>query len=45
MSAFVVAPEATSDLLQIWLYIADDSEEIADRVQREFYELFKSLAK
>ena len=39
MSGYVITPDAASDLLRIWLYIARDSEEIADRVQAEFYEV------
>jgi plasmid stabilization system protein ParE len=45
MSGYVVTPEAAADLLRIWLYIADDSEESADRVQAEFYEMFDSLSR
>lgn len=45
MSGYIVTPEAAADLLQIWLYIAQDSEEIADRVQTEFYEMFDSLSR
>ena len=45
MSGYVITPDAASDLLRIWLYIARDSEEIADRVQAEFYDRFESLAK
>lgn len=45
MSSYAVTPEANADLLNIWLYIARDSEEIADRVQAEFYSKFDSLAR
>jgi plasmid stabilization system protein ParE len=44
MSGYVVTPEASRDLFQIWLYIAEHSEDNADRVEREFYELFASLS-
>ena len=44
MMGYVVTPEATAELFQIWLYIAKDSEEIADRVESEFYNKFASLA-
>jgi len=45
MSGYILTPEAASDLFQIWLYVARDSEEIADRVQKEFYERSFSLAR
>ena len=44
MSGYSVSPQALDDLFEIWQYIAQDSEEAADRVQREFYETFSSLA-
>jgi plasmid stabilization system protein ParE len=37
--------EAQSDLFDIWRRIADDSVELADRVEGEFYELFASLGR
>jgi plasmid stabilization system protein ParE len=37
-------PQTLDDLFEIWQYIAQDSEEAADRVQGEFYETFSSLA-
>ena len=45
MSGYVVTPEANADLLRLWFYIAEDSEEIADRVHGEFYDKFESLAR
>lgn len=44
MSGYVVTPEANADLLRIWLYISRDSEDIADRLQAEFYTKFDSLS-
>ena len=44
MSGYVVTPEANADLLRVWLYIARDSEDVADRVQAEFYDKFASLS-
>jgi plasmid stabilization system protein ParE len=41
---FVVTPEAQSDLREILLEIADDSPETAERLRREFYDAFQSLA-
>lgn len=37
MSAFVLTPLAKADIFNIWSYIADDSEEAADRVERAIY--------
>ncbi|MFN0102373.1 MAG: type II toxin-antitoxin system RelE/ParE family toxin [Bryobacteraceae bacterium] len=45
MSGYVITPEANADLLRMWLYIARDSEDIADRVQTEFYAKFDSLSR
>jgi toxin ParE1/3/4 len=45
MAAYVVTPEAASDLLQIWLYIAADDEQAAERVEAEFYEKLEALAR
>ena len=45
MSGYVVTPEANADLHGIWLYISWDSEDIADRVQAEFYAKFDSLSR
>lgn len=44
MRGYSVSPQALDDLFEIWQYIAQDSEEAADRVQSEFYNLFSSLA-
>jgi antitoxin ParD1/3/4 len=45
VTRFSVAPQAIDDLLEIWEYIARDSEEAADRVQSEFFETFDALAR
>jgi plasmid stabilization system protein ParE len=37
MSAYALTPLAKADIFQIWIYIADDSEEAADRVERAIY--------
>jgi plasmid stabilization system protein ParE len=41
---YEVSAEAQLDLIQIWQRIAQDSIELADRVEGEFYSLFESLA-
>ena len=45
MSGYSVSPQAVEDLFEIWQYIARDDESVADRVQSEFYETFRSLAR
>jgi antitoxin ParD1/3/4 len=40
-----VSAEAQNDLFEIWRRIADDSLELADRIEVEFYELFASLGR
>jgi len=45
VSGYVLTPEANADLLGMWFYIAQDSEEIADRVHGEFYDTFEVLAR
>ena len=45
MRGYLVSPQAGEDLFEIWRYIAKDSEEAADRVQSEFYEVFGALAR
>jgi antitoxin ParD1/3/4 len=41
---FVVTPEARTDLLEIWNYIAEDSIDSADRVLAQLYDAFTRLA-
>ena len=43
MPLFEVSVEAQADLFEIWRHIADDSVELADRIDTEFRELFASL--
>jgi len=43
-SLYDVSAEAQSDLFEIWRRIAEDSVDLADRIEGEFYELFASLA-
>lgn len=45
MSAYSISPQAVEDLFEIWQYIAGDSEDAANRVEAEFYQLFDSLAR
>jgi plasmid stabilization system protein ParE len=40
-----VSAEAQNDLFEIWRHIADDSVELANRIEREFDELFASLGR
>lgn len=42
--SYELSPEAQNDLFEIWSRIAEDSVELADRIDGEFYELFESLA-
>lgn len=42
---YQVSAEAQGDLFEIWQRIADDSPDLADRIEDEFYELFGSLAR
>ena len=42
---YEVSAEAQNDLFEIWRYIADDSVELANRIEGEFYELFASLGR
>ena len=41
-SLYDVSAEAQDDLFEIWRRIAGDSVELADRIDREFHELFAS---
>ena len=42
--SFVLTPEATADLREILLDIAEDSADAAERLRSEFYETFQRLA-
>lgn len=45
MSGYSLSPQAVEDLFEIWQYIAQDSENAANRVQSEFFETFVALAR
>lgn len=45
MGSYEISKEAQNDLFEIWSRIADDSVELADRIEREFQDLFASLAR
>jgi plasmid stabilization system protein ParE len=38
MSIYAFTPLARADIFDIWSYIAEDSEDAADRVERAIYE-------
>jgi plasmid stabilization system protein ParE len=38
MSVYVLTPLAKADIFDIWSYIADDSEDAADRVEQAIYD-------
>ena len=38
MSAYALTPLAKADIFDIWSYIADDSEDAADRVEQSIYD-------
>jgi plasmid stabilization system protein ParE len=44
MVEFFYSPEARLDLLEIWEYIAQDSVDDADRVEREIQQIIARLA-
>src|ERR1017187_725136 len=44
-SLFEVSAEAQDDLFAIWRRIAEDSVDLADRINGEFYDLFASLGR
>lgn len=44
-SSYSVSAGAQQDLFEIWRRIAEDSLELADRIDQEFHELFASLAR
>jgi plasmid stabilization system protein ParE len=44
-SLYDVSAEAQNDLFEIWRRIADDSVDLANRIEVEFYELFASLGR
>jgi len=44
MSAYSLTPLAKADIFDIWSYIAEDNEEIADRVEQAIYDACSFLA-
>jgi plasmid stabilization system protein ParE len=44
-ATYAVSAEAQNDLFEIWQHIAEDSIELANRIEREFYDTFASLAR
>jgi plasmid stabilization system protein ParE len=38
MSRYALTPLAKADIFESWSYIADDSEETADRIERAIYD-------
>lgn len=44
MTAILITPAAENDLVNIWLYIAGDNSEAADRVYQAAENTFKALA-
>jgi plasmid stabilization system protein ParE len=38
MSVYVLTPLAKADIFEIWSYIANDSEDAANRVEQAIYE-------
>jgi plasmid stabilization system protein ParE len=45
MTLYQVSSEAQDDLFEIWRKIAEDSVDLANRIEGEFYSLFESLAR
>jgi antitoxin ParD1/3/4 len=45
MTRYQVSAEAQNDLFEIWQRIAQDSIDLANRIEGEFYSLFDSLAR
>lgn len=44
MRAYVLTPLAKADVFDIWVYIAENSESAADRVERAIYDACALLA-
>ncbi|MGI8990192.1 MAG: type II toxin-antitoxin system RelE/ParE family toxin [Bryobacteraceae bacterium] len=38
MSAYALTPRAKADIFDIWFYIAEDSQDAANRVERAIYD-------
>jgi plasmid stabilization system protein ParE len=44
MSVYALAPLAKADIFDIWSYIAEDSEDAADRVEQAIYDACSFVA-
>jgi plasmid stabilization system protein ParE len=44
-SLYDVSAEAQNDLFEIWQRIAEDSLDLANRIENEFYDLFATLGR
>ncbi len=44
MASIIITPAAESDLINIWLYIARDNQDVADRVYLAAEKTFEALA-
>ncbi|MCE9520112.1 MAG: type II toxin-antitoxin system RelE/ParE family toxin [Verrucomicrobia bacterium] len=44
MKAWEFSPEAKDDLQEIWVYIAGDNPEAADKLEADIYEACEALA-
>jgi plasmid stabilization system protein ParE len=44
MSAYALTPLAKADIFDIWRYIADDSQDAADRVEEAIYDACALIA-
>ena len=45
LTLYDVSAEAQNDLFEIWCRIAEDSVDLANRINGEFYDLFASLGR
>lgn len=45
MGQFRISDQARADLIDIWLYIASDSVDSADRLNARFYDEFTTLSR
>ena len=44
MKGYELSPEATEDLQEIWVYIADENPAAADKLEEDIYEACELLA-
>ncbi len=45
MTPYQISAEAQDDLFEIWRRISQDSVDLANRIEGEFYSVFESLAR